>query len=74
MMFSKAGGLQPVSPSAKAARVILPLLLPRALVLFSVLISLAMIARVYQSLSPTYDEPQHIANGVSWLGPPPLPA
>lgn len=44
--------------------------LPRSLVVISILISLVMIACVYRNLSPTWDEPSHIANGVSWLTPP----
>jgi hypothetical protein len=44
--------------------------LPRLLVLFSLLISLVMIAFVYRDLSPSWDEPAHIGNGIAWLTPP----
>jgi 4-amino-4-deoxy-L-arabinose transferase-like glycosyltransferase len=44
--------------------------LPRGIVLLSLLISLVMIGFVYRDLSPTWDEPAHIGNGIAWLTPP----
>jgi hypothetical protein len=44
--------------------------LPRAIVLVSLLISLGMMAFVYTTLSPTWDEPYQMGNGLSWLTPP----
>ncbi|MBT9332428.1 ArnT family glycosyltransferase [Paracidobacterium acidisoli] len=45
-------------------------LLPRGTVLLALLISLVMIGVVYRDLSPTWDEPAHIGNGIAWLTPP----
>ena len=43
--------------------------LPGLCVLLSVAVSLAMIGFVYRDLSPTWDEPSHIGNGIAWFGP-----
>ncbi|WP_164981301.1 ArnT family glycosyltransferase [Silvibacterium dinghuense] len=44
--------------------------MPRAILFIAVAVSLVLMASVYRNLSPTWDEPSHIGNGLAWLTPP----
>jgi hypothetical protein len=59
-----------VSLSAEAPTHASSSLWPRVIVIIAFLISLVMMSFVYTNLSPTWDEPYQMGNGLSWLTPP----